>query len=120
MFTIKELEDKRTEYESACYLTIRQLLSKRTGKLIEFDLDNIEECAYCIGDNCMGIIDGVIKEIYINPINDAIEVTYADSKDYSCTYSENIKFLVHCDLIDIIETIKNKLKNGKTNLGEEA
>lgn len=109
MFTIKELIDKRADYQSACYLTIKELLSE--SKSIKFDVEDVEGCSYCIGDNHMGIVDGIIKEIYIND-NDEIIVCYVDNKDLSYESEENIKYMIHIDLIDVIENIKNKLKNG--------
>ena len=113
MFTINELMDKRAEFESACQLTIKQLLSD-TGR-IEFDIDDVENCPYCIGDDYMGIVDGIIKAVDIN--KDTILITYVNNKDTSTDLISEIEYLVHCDYIDLITQIQNKLKNGKTNLG---
>ena len=108
MFTLKELQDKRSEYEASCLVTIQQLLSD--VKRVDFDIDDVENCPYCIGDDYMGIIDGIIKSVEVN--SDKIIITYVDNKDTSVDLTSEVEYLVHCDYIDLISQIQNKLKNG--------
>ena len=109
MFTINELQSKRSDYTASCFVTIQELLSEI--KRVEFDVDDVENCPYCIGDNYLGIIDGIIKAVEIN--NDNIIITYVDNEDTNCNeIISEIENLVHCDYIDLIIQIKKKLENG--------
>ena len=116
MFTIKELEDKWFSYESACLLTIKQLLSNY--KEVSFESDDLGMHPVCIGDNGMGLIDGIIVKIYLN--NDSINVVYRDRDYPNCIMDEEIQYINYINYLDVICYIKEQLRNGKTNLGKKA
>ena len=106
MFTIKELEDKWIDYESACLLTIKQLLTD--CKEVIFDSDDLSDCPSCISDADGVLVDVLIKCIYLQ--NDRIMVEYEDREDpFYCT-NEELKYLIDVDYLEIISLIKKNLK----------
>lgn len=113
MFTIKELEDRWDDYESACLLTIKQLLADYQE--ITFESDDLSMCPVCIGDNGMTLIDGIVTSIYLH--NGEVYITYKDREYPECAADEDIRYITHINYIDIIMFIKETLRNGKTNLG---
>ena len=116
MFTIKELEDKWIDYESACLLTIKQLLAD--CKEVTFESDDLGMHPVCVDSNDFGLVDGIIYKIYIGE-DDNVYVYYKDMEHEYFT-EEDIRYLVNINYIDIIMYIKEEFKNGKTNLGKEA
>lgn len=116
MFTIKELEDKWTDYESACLLTIKQLLAD--CKEVTFESDDLSMRPVCIGENGMNLIDAIIVSVHLQ--GDQIMVDYKDREYPYVITTDELKYVEHVDYIDLISFIKEALKNGKTNLGEEA
>ena len=104
MFTITELTDKFADCQESCILTIQQILSDTTS--VSFDIENVGKCAYCIGDDGSNIVDGIIKKVKLHD-NDIL-VTYIDAKNEKKEYTEKIRNLIHCDLIDLIIRSLNK------------
>ena len=107
---MKELEDKWNDYESACLLTIKQLLVDCQEIIFESDM-----CPVCIGDNGMTLIDGIVTSIYLH--NGEVYITYKSREFPNYFTDENIRYVNHINYIDVIIFIKEALKNGKTNLG---
>jgi hypothetical protein len=116
MFTIKELEDKWIDYESACLLTIKQLLAD--CKEVTFESDDLSMHPVCIGEDGTNLIDAIIISVHLQ--GDRIMVDYKDREYPDIITSDELKYVEHVDYIDLISFIKEELKNGKTNLGKEA
>jgi hypothetical protein len=110
MFTIKELEDRWNDYESACLFNIKELLKDK--KEIIFESDDLGTHPVCIGDNGEQLIDGIINRIYLD--DDSIYITYQDRDYPDCIMDEEIQYLNHINYIDLIYYIK---EYGETNLG---
>jgi hypothetical protein len=112
MFTIKELEDRWNDYESACLLTIKQLLEECGGGMSylsnDLKIPSIQKAT--IYDFCI--------DIYVK--NNTVMIRYHswDSKDHLDITTE-LKSMKEVNYIELIKFIK-ELKNGKTNLGKEA
>lgn len=107
MVSLYDLKQAEESYKNLCYTAIKELLQ---GGSITFDSSDVENCPYCIGDNYLGIVDGIIKKVFIQ--NNEIFITYVDNKDDAIEGTEQLKFLIHCDLIDLYTNIQNKIKNG--------
>lgn len=115
MFTIKELEDKRNDYESACLLTIKQLLADY--KEVTFDFNS--SSPYCLIDYGDKIASAIITSIRMDSFGNLFTKAVCEI-DNNYTIEDKLEYLCNIDYIDIITQIKKKLKNGKINLGKEA
>lgn len=104
MFTIKELEDRWNDYESACLITIKQLLADKKEIIFESDDPGIHPI--CIGDDGYGLIDAIILKIKLE--NNDIYVTYQDLNCPEFILEEDIRYICHINYLEIIQYIKEK------------
>lgn len=107
---INELKSKLADYRLACFDVIKDLLDF-PGRSVTFNTENIEECPYCIGDDYMGIIDGIIRKIYLDDDNN-IRIEYHATDDVNRIQDEDIRYINHIDLIDVCDRLCNKINNG--------